>query len=357
MKKIKLNKIIRILRIKNLALFLFAGFLLYSCSENPTPTVKDTTEPLLVVPKGFPQPEFPEDNPYSEAKAELGRKLFYEKMLSPDSSLMSCSHCHKQAFAFGGNTQMAVGFNHEVNFRNPKPHENVVYRKLLLWDGRQPSMEDDAYQSIYLPFLLSNDTNVLAKRLEANPQYKEMFKKAFGENVKISATLAAKAIATFQRTLISGESPYDDYINGDKSALNESQKRGMDLFFSDKTRCSVCHSGLFFNDGKFHNNGALTHYFDRGLFEVTKNNSDRGKFLTPTLRNIEVTAPYMSNGDFTTLKSVIEHYNQGGSYSVLKDTLIRQLYLTEKEKTDLLNFLKSLTDRKFLTNPKFAPPN
>lgn len=340
-------------------IFTAAGCLLVifilGCNESTPPAII-TQEKMLLVPKGFPEPIFPENNPYSEAKALLGRYLFYEKVLSPDSTVTSCSHCHIQANAFGGNTIVAVGYHENAMSRNALSHQNVVYRKLLLWDGRETSLEHDAYGSISSPFLIAGDTNVMVSRLKADSVYIRLFKAAFGDDVQISATLIAKAIATFQRTLISGNSPYDKYLNGDLSALSPGQIRGMKLFSSDRANCSKCHSGLMFTDAKFHNTGFVTHYFDRGLFEVTKKDYDRGKFLTPTLRNIEATAPYMHNGEFATLDEVLNHYNHGGRSIVLKDTLIKALNLSQQEINDLIDFLKSLTDKEFLTNKKFSDP-
>ena len=234
---------------------------------------------------------------------------------------------------------------------------NAAYRNTLFWDGRGTAIEQPAYRSIFLFAIFGSDTNVVNQKLQASPMYQSMFKKAFGENAVPSSFLASQAIATFVRTFVSANSRYDQYLLGKKDALNESEKRGMELFFSERTRCSVCHSGFLFTDLSFHNTGVNTHYFDRGRFLITGIQSDRGKFLTPTLRNIELTAPYMHDGQLLTLEAIIEHYNSGGKPFINKDTLMRPLFLTDTEKQDLINFLKSLTDWELINNPKFKNPH
>lgn len=341
---------------KRTFILVFAVLIISACSKTDTSPIIDNTEEMLIIPKGFPEPVFPESNPYSLAKAQLGRYLYYERMLSKDSSIASCSHCLKQEHAFSDNTMISLGFGLSPEFRNTMTHQNLVYRNKLCWDGRAKLIENNAYRSLFLPYILNGDTNEICRRLEGNPMYVAMFKKAFGDTVKITATRVAQAIATFVRTLISGESAYDKFINGDASALTESQKRGMDIFFSERGNCSKCHSGFNFTDQLYHNTGVVTHYFDRGLYDITKDDKDRGKFLTPTLRNIEMTAPYMHDGEIKSLEAVVNHYSNGGRAIIYKDTLIKILDLSFQEKTDLIEFLKALTDRKFLTNKKFSNP-
>ena len=183
-----------------------------------------------------------------------------------------------------------------------------------------------------------------------------MFRKAFGANAETDCYLAAQAIATFVRTLVSGNSKYDSYLRGNSSALNESEMRGMQLFNSSRCNCSVCHSGLFFTDLKFHNTGTTTHYFDRGRYYVTKDLNDRGLFLTPSLRNVEFSAPYMHNGEYSNLYEIIENYNRGGRAWFNRSTLLKPLNLTVQEKQDIIAFLKSLSDKEFISNKKFSNP-
>lgn len=331
-------------------------FFLLSCRENISNNNESTVKDYSLPPSGFPPIPFPEDNPYSRAKFELGRRLFYEELLVKDTSFKSCSHCLKQEHNFQDNSPISLGFGRLPEYRNTMSLTNVAYFDKIFWDGRGKRIEQPAYRSLFLPFIFGLDTNELQRRLQNHPLYPKLFKDAFGNGTVPSAYLTSLAISTFVRCLVSGNSPYDKYIDGDKNALTESQKRGMQLFFSDKTRCSVCHSGFLFTDLKFHNTGTSTHYFDFGREYVTKNYNDRGKFLTPSLRNVEVSAPYMHDGTFQTLEEVIENYNRGGRPFFNKDTLIKPLNLSAQEKTDLINFLKALTDWDFLKNPDFAEP-
>lgn len=316
-----------------------------------------TQDGVLNVPEHFPPAPFPTDNPYTKEKAELGRWLFYEKLLSRDST-MSCGHCMKQEHAFShGGVKFSKGFNREPEMRNTMSLMNSVYRNKLFWDGRGKRIEQPAYRSIFLPKIFASDTNEINVRLQNHERYPKMFERAFGPGVKPSVHLAAMAISTFVRTFISGNSPYDRYIQGDKNALTAEQIEGMNLFFSDRTNCSKCHAGINFTNLDFHNTGTTTHYFDRGRFYITNEFTDRGRFITPTLRNVEVTYPYTHNAEFDTLEEVIENYNIGGQKFINKDTLIKPLNLSFAEKKALVAFLKALTDREFLENPIFSDPH
>ncbi len=346
-----------------LYLCIFTILLIAACSE------KSGTEPVneqqlvskyseeLLVPSHFPPVPFPDNNPYNAAKAELGRYLFYEPLLSKDGSIASCSHCMQQNASFANNKDIPSGYGKQMESRNSMPLVNAAYRDKLMWDGRGTKIENNAYRSIFLSYIFGADTNEVNERLKRHSFYPKMFKEAFGENTVPSSFLAGQAIATFVRTLVSGNSKYDKYINGNESALNESEKRGMELFFSERTRCSVCHSGIMFTDLDFHNTGTTTHYFDKGRYNVTKDWQDKGKFITPTLRNVEVTYPYLHNGEYWTLEELIHNYDIGGRDWFNKDTLMRPLYLSSVEKEDLINFLKSLTDTEFLRSSKFSNPH
>lgn len=352
--------LLTLIHIKKAIFLLFSCIIIFSamsCNEFSNPNSSKNTDEGLIVPEGFPPIPFPEDNPYNPIKAELGRRLFYERRLSKDNLLPSCSHCMKQANGFSDCTPVSLGFGNEPETRNTMALVNVAYRKALFWDGRGKRIEQPAYRSLFLTYILNGDTNEIEKKLKADPIYPELFRRAFGKNAEPKAYLIGNAIATFVRTLVSGNSAYDKYIRGDKKAMSESQIRGMKLFFSDKTNCSKCHSGFMFTDEKFHNTAVVTHYFDRGRYIVTKDFTDLGKFITPTLRNVEVNPPYMHNGELHSLDEVIEHYNRGGRNFITKDSLIKPLGLSDQEKADLVNFLKSLTDWEFIKNPKFGKPS
>ncbi len=344
---------------KNLLPLVAMAFIIFaftqSCEEssiNEKP--KDTS--YLQVPEDFPPPPFPDDNPYSDAKFELGRMLFYEPLLTHNNEMKSCSHCLKQEFAFCDNQAQSRNFMYEPENRSTMTLANVVYRDKLFWDGRGYRVEQPAYRSLFLKPIFASDTNDIERKLKDHATYPDMFKKAFGEDAEPTSFLASQAISTFVRCFISGNSAYDKYIRGDKNAMTESAVRGMDIFFSDRARCSVCHSGFMFTDMDFHNTGVNTHYFDFGRFYVTNKDEDFGKFLTPTLRNVEVTSPYTHDGELYTLEEVIHNYDLGGNYFYNKDTLMRPLNLTKQESADLIEFLKSLTDHEFLNDERFKKP-
>lgn len=332
------------------------GLFFTSCSQNTSNKYESVETEYLSVPKHFPEPYFPANNPYSKEKAELGRYLFYEPLLVKDTSFPSCSHCMQQEAAFSNNLMIARGYANFPETRNNMTLVNAAYRDKYCWDGRAKAIENNAYRSLFLKSIFASDTNELIKRLENTELYPELFKKAFGANTKISAYLMAQAIATFVRTMISGNSRYDQYINGNKNAMNEQEIAGMNLFFSEKTRCSVCHSGIFFTDLKPHNTGVNTEYFDKGRFNITGKREHRGAFITPTLRNIEKTAPYMHGGYLATLDDVLIHYNMGGVDYAMKDTLMRRFNLSQEELASLKAFLKTLTDESFLTDKRFSDP-
>lgn len=341
---------------KSIILLILIIPFIVACSYNSDRNISSKFEDYLRVPSHFPKPEFPADNPYSKEKAELGRYLFYESLLVKDTGFPSCSHCMYQEAAFSNNVAFARGSNNMSQMRNNMSLANVVYRPLIFWDGHANKIERPSYGSLYMTDIFDSDTNEIVKRLEDSPLYPALFKAAFPDG-KISAYNISLAIATFVRTMISGNSRYDQYLNGNKSALDAAELRGMDLFFSERCRCSVCHSGIMFTDMKAHNTGVTSHYFDRGRFWVTHNYKDRNAFLTPSLRNVEKTAPYMSDGWLVSLEEVIDHYNIGGQEFALKDTLMRPLNLNPQEKSDLIAFLKSLTDEEFLTDPRFSNPH
>jgi cytochrome c peroxidase len=328
---------------------------LISCKE----TVNDNNHKeqnfdYLKVPQGFPPVASPEDNPTTNDKAELGKRLFYDQILSKNRTL-SCESCHRRSTAFcSTGDQISIGFNSELTERNVLSLINVSYTTNYTWDGHGSKLEDMIYNDFTFPLFFDNDTNVITDRLNADSLYVSQFKKAFGDKPK--PYLAANAMASFLRTIISGNSPFDKYRNGDKSALNAQEIRGMNLFFSDKVNCAKCHTGLHFTDYKYHNTATSTHYFDKGRWFVTNDDKDRGKFRTSTLRNVALTYPYFHDGVYRTLEQVVDNYNKGGNLFINRDTLMRPLNLTFYEKADLVAFLKSLTDSIFMKDARFDKP-
>lgn len=325
--------------------YIFLIFLLTACSENTNVPPVDNHDYNFTKPDDFPEVIFPEKNKYSNAKAKLGQKLFTEKLLSVNNSI-SCASCHLPERAFSSGSPVSFIIDKDLTVRNVPSIMNIAYNKVFNWDGSDSDIEDMIYKDLTVPTVFYNDTNVIVERLKQIPDYQKLFFEAFG-TIDIKAYQVSNAISVFIRTLISGNSRYDKYRRGDKNALNESEIRGMNLFFSDRTNCSKCHSGLFFTDNKFHNTGTSTHYFDFGRYYVTKDHQDRGKFKTPTLRNIELTSPYKHNGEQVTLEEVIDNYDSGGKMFFNKDSLIKPINLNYQERTDLINFLKTLTDERF----------
>lgn len=307
--------------------------------------------PLLVVPPGFPTPAFPDGNELTPARWALGKKLFYDPVMSSDSTL-SCVSCHHAAQAFSDTVAFSPGVAGRPGTRNAPTLANIGYHPYFTREGGVPTLE----MQILVPIQEHNefDFNILliAERLLRDTAYIRMSQEAYGRNP--DAFVITRSIACFERTLVSGQSRYDQYFfQGKNETLTAAEKRGMDLFFSEKTDCSQCHTGFNFTNYAFENNGLYTDYPDPGRFRLTELESDRARFKVPTLRNAALTAPYMHDGSLPTLEAVVEHYNTGGQSHPNKSTLVRPLALTAAEKADLLAFLRSLTDEAFVNNPKF----
>ncbi len=283
------------------------------------------------------------ENPITNEKAILGKNLFFEKKLSKDFS-MACASCHQPQYSFASQG-MAIsptigGMN---DSRNVPPLINIGFYDKYDWDGHSTKLETMIHEDFSAMTVFQNNEDTVLARLSAIPKYKAMYKDAFGTD-GITIDGLTKALAVYVRTIVAGDSKYDRYIRGNKTALNKSEKRGMELFLSNRTQCSECHTPPLFTDLQFHNTGVTTHYFDFGRFYVTNNIADRGKFRTPTLRNIMLTFPYMHNGELETLDDVIEHYSHGGRPFINKSKFIKMRNFTPQERRDLKAFLNALTD-------------
>lgn len=319
---------------------------------------------LLEPPRGFPRVPVPAANPLSAAKVELGRRLFHDTRLSRDGSV-SCASCHRPEAAFSdAGRAKSFGIHGRRGRRNSPSVANAAYGPFFLFEGGAPTLELQALVPILDTLEMGMRADSLERRLGSIPLYRELALKAFGDDSLTFARMT-KALAAFERTLLSGASPYDRYLQGGKEALTESQRRGADLFFGEKGDCFHCHNGFNFTDNGFHNtgldgvgDGAETglEAFDPGRLAVTGKEEDRGKFKTPGLRNIAVTGPYMHDGRFESLAEVVAHYNSGGKKHPQADPLLRPLGLDKKEEADLVAFLESLTDSAFLRNPAFTNP-
>lgn len=311
----------------------------------------ETDEYVLRVPPGFPQPDIPADNALTRTRVALGRRLFYDPALSKDST-RSCGSCHFPQLAFSDSTAVSFGIEHRAGTRNAPALANAAYQKRLLREGGVPTLE----MQILVPVQEHNefDFNILlvAERLQQMPEYVALADKAYGRAP--DAFVITRSIAAFERTLLSGDSPYDQYtFQGKPFALSPSEKRGLGLFQSERLNCSKCHEGFLFTNQDFANNGLYEIYPDSGRMRLTGLESDRAMFKVPALRNIALTAPYMHDGSIPTLEAVIDHYQTGGRAHPNKSPLLKPFALTAEERSDLLAFLRSLTDHKFINNPEF----
>lgn len=290
-------------------------------------------------PLGLKPVKVPKDNPMTEAKIELGKQLYFDKRLSKDNTV-SCASCHDPDKGWSNNAEFATGIGGQKGGRNSPTILNAAYHRFQFWDGRAGSLEEQALGPMQNPIEMGMKLEDIEKKLNAVPGYKKQFKEVFGTDT-ITAENVAKAIAAFERTILSGNAPYDKYEAGDKDALSESAERGMKLFFG-KANCSACHSGSNFTDRAFHNIGIGmdAEEPDKGRVEISKLGGDTGSFKTPGLRDIAKSAPYMHDGSLKTLEEVVEHYNKGGIKNPYLDEELFPLELTEQEKQDLITFLK-----------------
>ncbi|WP_437522806.1 MbnH family di-heme enzyme [Sorangium sp. So ce726] len=345
------------------------------------------------LPTGFPVPKVPEDNPMSSAKVELGRRLFYDVRLSGNGTY-SCGSCHRQELAFTDGLANAEGSTGQFHSRSSMSLANVAYLTTLTWaNPLVEALEEQALLPMFgetpVELGLAGMEDELLERLQGEPLYQDLFPEAFpGDDEPIRLANITKAIAAFERSLLSYRAPYDRYrYGGDPSGMSDAALRGMDLFFSEKLECFHCHGGFNLSDSvehdgttftevMFHNtglynidgNGAYPEG-NGGVYEISHKEPDMGRFRAPTLRNIAVTAPYMHDGSIETLEGVLDHYAAGGrtieaglpnagvgSENKFKSELISGFDLTEEERADVIAFLQTLTDDEFLKDPRFADP-
>ena len=311
---------------------------------NPTPFI-------LPMPDGFPEMNIPSNNPITIEGVSLGEKLFKDPILSANNS-QACIDCHKQNASFSDPNQFSIGIDNISGNRNASALINLGWNTSFNWDGSATSLEEQAFEPVSNPIEMHNTWENVEAILNTHNEYPHLFKKAFNINY-IDSIHVVMALAQFERTLISTNSKYDRYLRNEEQ-LTSSELNGYAIFNSEKGDCFHCHGTQMFMDNLFHNNGLDTEPFlDLGLGSITNKLSDNGKFKTPTLRNIEVTGPYMHDGRFSTLDEVIEHYDSGGQYSSTVDPLMKKLgvglLLTNQEKQDLKAFLLTLTDENFIS--------
>ena len=327
------------------------GLLACSCAKE-SESIEIANLQIMEVPKGFPEVEHPAGNEYTIERWELGKKLFYDPILSKDGTI-SCASCHDPSIAFSDDKSLSIGVGELLGTRNAPSLANVAYHPYYTREGGLPTLEMQILVPIQEHNEFNNNIVLIADTLEKIPAYVQLAKSAYDREP--GAFVITRAISLFERSIISGQSAFDIEDNyGIEGSMSEQAKRGQILFDSERTSCSSCHSGFNFSNYSFQNNGLYDVYPDNGRERLTQDPNDRALFKVPSLRNVEVTGPYMHDGSIKTLAEVIEHYNNGGRNHINKNSLIKPLGLTEDEKTDLLAFLASLTDQNFLTNKNLS---
>ena len=344
--------------------FLFvSSFVLFSCSSKEeiyTPVPYNLEIPELFADKLI-APIIPTNNPLTVEGITLGKKLFFDKKLSKDNT-QSCASCHKPEKAFTDDTQFSDGVDGQFGTRNSMPLINLAWNfdERFTWDGKELSLERQALEPVKNPIEMHSNWTEVAQKLQADTEYPTLFQQAFG-TTKIDSTLVTKAIAQFERTLISGNAKFDKYLRGEVQ-LTANELNGFNVFMDEaRGDCFHCHgsnNNPLWTDNKFHNNGLDATFTDLGLGAVTGDPNDNGKFKSPSLRNLEFTAPYMHDGRFATLEEVIEHYSTGLKNSATIDPLMKKVNqggvnLSIQDKADLKAFLLTLSDFDFINNLDF----
>lgn len=303
-------------------------------------------------PDYFPAPIYNfEENPRTKEGFVLGKKLFYDPILSKDNTI-SCGSCHQQFVAFAhADHKVSHGINNLLGVRNSPSLYNLIWQKEFFWDGGSKHIEVQAIGPITNPVEMDETLENVISKLSNNAEYRSLFKAAFKTDT-ITSQLMLKAIVQFMGSFISASSKYDlNRQDAGKHPLSSDEKAGLDLF---EQKCASCHTPPLFTDNSYRNNGLDETFTDSGRFLITNINSDMGKFKVPSLRNVELTYPYMHDGRFETLDKVLNHYQTGIKQSLTLDaTLNNGIVLTNTEKVQLIAFLKTLTDKEFIKDDRF----
>ena len=343
-----------------LSLVILALFLFSSCSEEENSYTPVSAE--LQIPEVFENnilaPVIPLDNPLTEEGIDLGRQLFFDPILSGDGT-QSCASCHKPQFAFSDNRPTSPGIEGVFGARNTMPLFNLAwnYSERFAWDGKELSLERQVLEPVENPEEMNSDWDEVIARLNSHSQYPALFARAFPDE-PITKELVAKAIAQFERTLISANSKFDHYLMGE-ATLTPNELNGLNVFMDEgRGDCFHCHgspNNPLWTNNDFHNNGLDAQFSDLGLGAVTGDPDDNGKFRSPSMRNLAFTAPYMHDGRFATLDEVIDFYSEGLQNSPTIDPLMKKIdqggvQLNDQDKADLKAFLLTLSDPAFIQN-------
>ncbi len=328
-------------------LLLFIIIISVSCKKQDT-EIPFSYPALMEVPEGFEPIVFPEDNEFTVDRWQLGKRLFYDPIMSSDSTI-SCANCHQAELAFSDDEIVSKGVEDRLGTRNSPTLANLAYHPYFTREGGVPTLE----MQILVPIQEHNefDFNIvlIAERLNKIPSYVEESQKAYNRDP--DAFVITRALANFERSLISGNSPFDQFFyQNKKDILLEAERNGLELFFSEKTNCSSCHSTSNFTNYAFENNGLYTTYQDSGRALITHSQEDLAKFKVPTLRNISVTYPYMHDGSIISLDEVITHYASGGKKHSSQSSLVSGFEITKQEQAALISFLYTLSEDRYLTD-------
>ena len=321
-------------------LLVTATFSAAGCELIETAGEPDGVENHLSVPSGFPSVPWPAHNPITRAKVDLGQRLFTDAGLSSDGTV-SCQSCHLPEAGFAEHVPVSIGVDGRSGIRNSPSLVNVAYQNLFFWDGGALSLENQVFGPLESEDEMNANLGDVLDYLTADSSYVQAFERAFRRPPDLAGL--TQALASFQRTIRSGGSRYDTYLSGQTGALSESERRGLNLF-EGKANCTTCHSGFLISDRSFRNNGLAVISSDSGRARITTLAEDYGRFKVPSLRNVDITAPYMHDGRFQSLMEVVDHYDAGGSETRQQDAAIQPLHLTAQEKADLAAFLRSLSD-------------
>lgn len=349
-------------------ILMFALCVISCNNDSVEPYVNAPTSIPLQIPQLFKDlildPVIPLDNPQTQEGVILGKKLFFDPILSANNT-QACANCHNPTNAFTDSRQFSEGIDGISGNRNSMPLFNLAwnYDDRFFWDGRESGLENQAFEPITNPIEMHTTWPEVAEKLQQHPDYPELFRVAFG-STPIDSVLVSKAIAQFERTLISSNSKFDNYLSGN-TELTPQESEGFNVFMDEaKGDCFHCHgsnNNPLWTDNKFHNNGLDSVLTDLGLGGVTGDPSDNGKFKSPSLRNLIFTAPYMHDGRFSSIDEVINHYSEGLQNSPTIDPLMKKVsqggvQLSLQEKANLKAFLLTLTDEAFINNPNFSNP-